>query len=250
MNEKEWFEDQDFWLAYAPLMFDESRWAEVPEVVDRLQRLSSIKAGGSVLDLCCGVGRHSVEFAKRGFSVTGVDITQAYLEAAAETAAAEAAGAALELVRDDARHFSRPGRFDLCLNLYTSFGYFERREDDLLLLANCAKNLAPGGCLILETVGKETAARDFVEREQFARAGWNVTTEYKILGDWEYEVNRWILEKDGERVDHSFALRLYSGYEMKRALAEAGFASAAIYGGLDGKPYDEKADSLVAVARK
>jgi SAM-dependent methyltransferase len=250
LNGKEWFEDQDFWLAYAPLMFDESRWAEVPEAVDRLVKLSSIKAGGRVLDLCCGVGRHSVEFARRGFSVTGVDITEAYLEAAAETAAAEAAGASLELVRDDARHFSRPGQFDLCLNLYTSFGYFSRREDDLLLLRNCAKNLAPGGRLILETVGKETAARDFVEREEFERAGWNVTTEFKILGGWEYEVNRWILEKGSERIDHSFALRLYSGYEMKQALAEAGFASASIFGGLDGKPYDEKADSLVAVASR
>lgn len=250
MSAKEWFEDQDFWLAYAPLMFDEARWAEVPEVVDRLQKLSSIKPGGRVLDLCCGVGRHSVEFARRGFAVTGVDITRAYLEAAAETAAAEASGAALELVLDDARHFSRPGQFDLCLNLYTSFGYFSRREDDLLLLENCARNLAPGGCLVLETVGKETAARDFVEREEFERAGWNVTTEFKILGGWEYEVNRWILEKGAERVDHSFALRLYSGYEMRQALAEAGFASAAIFGGLDGKPYDEKADSLVAVARK
>lgn len=250
MNEKEWFEDQDFWLAYAPLMFDESRWAEVPEVVDRLQRLSSLHAGGRVLDLCCGVGRHSVEFAKRGFPVTGVDITEAYLDAAAETAAAEAVGTALELICDDARRFSRPGYFDLCLNLYTSFGYFSRREDDLLLLANCAKNLAPGGRLILETVGKETAARDFVESERFERAGWNVTTEFKILGDWEYEVNRWILEKGTERVDRSFALRLYSAYEMKQALTEAGFASVAIFGGLDGKPYDEKADSLVAVARR
>lgn len=247
MNATEWFEDQDFWLTYAPLMFDESRWAEVPDVVDSLQALSSIQPGDRVLDLCCGVGRHSVEFARRGFSVTGVDITQAYLEAAAETG--KIAGAALELVHDDARHFSRPGYFNLCLNLYTSFGYFSRREDDLLLLRNCAKNLAPDGCLILETVGKETAARDFVKREEFERAGWNVTTEYKILGDWEFEENRWILEKGTERVDHSFALRLYSGYEMKLALAEAGFAAVSIFGGLDGKPYDEKADSLVAVAR-
>ena len=77
-----------------------------------------------------------------------------------------------------------------------------------------------------------------------------MTTEFKILGDWEYEVNRWILEKGTERVDRSFALRLYSAYEMKQALAEAGFTSVAIFGGLDGKPYDEKADSLVAVARR
>ena len=243
----EWFEDEEFWIAYAPLMFDESRWAEVPEVVDNLLKLSSIAAGAKVLDLCCGVGRHTVELSRRGFQVTGVDITVAYLNAARETA--EAAGTDPELVRDDVRHFRRPASFDLCINLFTSFGYFAKREDDILMLGNCAKNLNPGGCLIVETIGKETAARDFVARENFDRAGWNVTTEYSIVGDWEGEMNRWILRKGTTRVDRSFILRLYSGYEMKQALREAGFASSELFGGLDGRPYDEKAESLVAVAR-
>lgn len=246
MNTVEWFEDEEFWIAYAPLMFDESRWAEVPEVVDNLLKLSSIAPGAKVLDLCCGVGRHTVEFAKRGFRVTGVDITRAYLDAARETA--EAAGVAPELLRDDVRHFKRPSSFDLCLNLFTSFGYFARREDDLLMLSNCARNLAPGGCLIVETIGKETAARDFTAREEFDRAGWRVTTEYSVVGDWEGEMNRWILRKGSECVDRSFVLRLYSGYEMKLAMKSAGFASVEIFGGLDGRPYDEKAESLVAVA--
>ncbi|MHB0896318.1 MAG: class I SAM-dependent methyltransferase [Spirochaetales bacterium] len=243
----EWFEDEDFWIAYAPLMFDESRWAEVPEVVDNLIRLSSLAPGARVLDLCCGVGRHTVELSKRGFRVTGVDITAAYLSAAKETA--EAAGADPELVLDDARRFKRPASFDLCLNLFTSFGYFATREDDILMLGNCAKNLAPGGCLILETIGKETAARDFVAREDFSRAGWNVTTEYSVVGDWEGEMNRWIARNATTCVDRSFVLRLYSGYEMKQALREAGFASSEIFGGLDGRRYDEKAESLVAIAR-
>jgi SAM-dependent methyltransferase len=243
----EWFEDEEFWIAYAPLMFDESRWAEVPEVVDNLLKLSSIAAGARVLDLCCGVGRHAVELSKRGFQVTGVDITAAYLEAARETA--DAAGTAPEFVRDDVRHFRRPASFDLCINLFTSFGYFATREDDILMLGNCAKNLAPGGCLVVETIGKETAARDFIAREDFSRAGWNVRTEYGIVGDWEGEMNRWILCNETTCIDRSFVLRLYSGYEMKQALREAGFVSAEVFGGLDGRPYDEKAESLVAIAR-
>jgi SAM-dependent methyltransferase len=243
----EWFEDEEFWTTYAPLMFDETRWAEVPEAVDRIVALALIGRGARVLDLCCGVGRHTVEFARRGFAATGVDITAAYLVAAAETA--EAAGVAPEFVREDVRRFRRPHAFDLCVNLYTSFGYFAAREDDALMLRNCAADLVPGGCLIVETVGKETAARDFTEREEFERAGWNVTTEYRVLGGWESEMNRWILSKGTARIDRSFTLRLYSGYEMKLALKEAGFARIEIFGGLDGRPYDEKAESLVAVAR-
>jgi SAM-dependent methyltransferase len=243
----EWFEDEEFWTAYAPLMFDEAHWAEVPEAVDAVLKFSGLSPGGRVLDVCCGVGRHSIELARRGFAVTGVDLTSAYLEAARETA--EAAGLSPEWIKADARSFSREGCFDLCINLFTSFGYFATRDEDLLMLKNCARNLSPGGCFILETVGKEIAARDFIRSEEFLRAGWNVRTEYEIIGDWEAEKNRWIL-RDGETcVDRSFVLRLYSGYEMRKCLEQAGFRSIEIFGGLDGRPYDEKALSLVAVAR-
>lgn len=246
MNGREWFEDEDFWVTYAPLMFDEARWAEVPAVVDKLTALAKIAPGARVLDVCCGVGRHSVEFSTRGYAVTGIDLTQAYLDAAHDTASA--AGTSCEFLRSDARHFLREGQFDLCINLFTSFGYFATREEDLLLLSNCARNLAPGGFFVLETIGKEIAARDFVAGEEFERAGWRVRTEYSIVNDWEGEVNRWILEKDDMRVDRSFTLRLYSGYEMKQALLKAGFSRVEIHGDLDGRPYDDKADSLVAIA--
>lgn len=247
-REAEWFEDEDFWTAYAPLMFDEAKWAEVPGAVDGIERLASPPEGGLVLDLCCGVGRHSMEFASRGYRVTGIDITSAYLEAARESAGA--AGLEVEFLRRDARDFSRPGAFDLCVNLFTSFGYFGSREEDLGMLALCASNLKPGGCLVLETIGKEVAARDFVESEEFDRAGWRVRTEYRIEGAWEAEVNRWILEREGLRIDRSFSLRLYSGFEMKEALLKAGFSTAAVYGGLDGRPYDQKAETLAAVAKR
>ncbi len=229
-------------------MFDEAHWAEVPTVVDNILKLASPAKVAKILDLCCGVGRHAVEFASRGFEVTGVDLTKAYLDAAKETA--EAVGVSPEFVREDVRHFLRTGSYDLCINLFTSFGYFARREDDLLMLGNCAKNLALGGCLIVETIGKELAARDFMKGEEFERAGWNVKTEYEVVGDWEGERNRWILRRGTTCIDRSFVLRLYSGYEMKKAIKEAGFASVEIFGGLDGRPYDEKAESLVAVARR
>jgi SAM-dependent methyltransferase len=247
-NKTEWFEDEEFWTTYAPLMFDETKWDEVPLAVDGIEKLTGLPKGASVLDLCCGVGRHAIEFAARAYKVTGIDLTSAYLEAARESA--KAANLDIEYLRQDARSFSRPEEFDLCVNLFTSFGYFETREEDIALLALCAQNLRPGGHLVLETLGKEVAARDFVESEEFDRAGWRVKTEYKIVGDWEAEINRWILERKGCRVDRSFQLRLYSGFEMREALTVAGFSAVSILGALDGRPYNDKAETLVAVARR
>lgn len=243
-----WFEDEAFWTAYAPLMFGEDRWAEAPAAVAAVERLAGLRPGDAVLDACCGPGRHSLELASRGYRVTGVDITAAYLEAARESAAAW--GVAAEFVRADIRSFARSGAFDLAINLYTSFGYFESREEDVAALRNLCASLRPGGALVLETAGKETAARDFTEGEWFERGGWTVLTEFSVAGDWEGLRNRWILIRGSERVDRSFVLRLYSATELRSALLEAGFASAAMFGSLEGAPYDEKAGSLVALARK
>jgi SAM-dependent methyltransferase len=242
----EWFEDEEFWTAYAPIMFDEERWAEVPAVVDAIEELVRPAPGAAVLDACCGPGRHSVELASRGYAVTGVDITDAYLEAARESAA-DLPNA--RFLHADIRELDMPSAFDLAINLYTSFGYFPDPAEDLTALRRLRRALRPGGALLLETTGKETAVRDFTPGEGFERGGWSVRTEYAVVGAWEGLRNRWIMSRDGRTIDRAFVLRLYSGTELKAALLGAGFSDVRILGGLDGSPYDEAARSLVALAR-
>ena len=204
--------------------------------------------GVSVLDLCCGPGRHALEFARRGYPVCGVDITEPFLEAARDSAGAE--GLDAEFVRADARTFSRPGNFSLALNLYTSFGYFDDPLDDEAMAARLYESLAPGGALVMEMVGKETAARDFIEGEWFERDGRLVLTEFSVVGAWEGLRNRWIVQDGDRRSDRSWVQRLYSATELAALLRRAGFSSVSCYGSFDGRPYDQTALSLVALARK
>jgi SAM-dependent methyltransferase len=249
MSEGEWFEDEEFWTAYAPIMFDEARWAEVPTAVDAIERLTRPAPGAAVLDACCGPGRHSLELASRGYLVTGVDLTEAYLEAARESAEGWKLERPPSFVRGDIRDLGCHGDFDLALNLYTSFGYFADPAQDLAALRGLRAALKPGGSLVLETTGKETASRDFTAGESFERGGWQVSTEYSVVGAWEGLRNRWILRRGGELVDRSFVIRLYSGTELRAALLQAGFSSVRILGSLEGAPYDQDAASLVALAR-
>ena len=58
----EWFENDGFWRAFYPFMFSDERFAATPDEVTRILALTQF-SGGSVLDLCCGPGRHSVELA-------------------------------------------------------------------------------------------------------------------------------------------------------------------------------------------
>lgn len=251
-GERPWYEDESFWTAFAPLMFDEKRWAEVPAVVDAIERLAAPPPGCAVFDACCGPGRHSLELASRGYRVTGLDLTAPYIEAARESAAAF--GVEVEFLCGDLRAFERPAAFDLAINLFTSFGYFEDPADDLMVLRRLRAALKPSGALVLETIGKETAARDFIEGEWFERGGMTVLTEFSVVGSWEGLRNRWVILRPCagggiERIDRCFVLRLYSAAELRAALLASGFASVSIHGSLEGAPYDQAASSLVAVAR-
>ncbi|HOX91722.1 MAG TPA: class I SAM-dependent methyltransferase, partial [Spirochaetales bacterium] len=199
------------------------------------------------LDMCCGPGRHSLEFSRRGCPVVGVDITQPYLEAARDSAAYEGLNASFE--HGDARSWVRPTAFNLAVNLFTSFGYFDSPEEDLAMLSCMRTSLKPGGVLVMDLVGKETAAANFIEGEWFERDGKLVLTEFSVVGAWEGLKNRWIIVDGDKKTDRSWVQRLYSASELRRALIAAGFSRVDIYGSLSGIAYDHNAHSLVAVAR-
>ena len=79
----EWFEKEDFWNNYGPIMFDAARWAEAPTVADSVCKIAGLGKGAKILDAGCGPGRIAVELASRGLEVTGVDLIQSELDAAA-----------------------------------------------------------------------------------------------------------------------------------------------------------------------
>ena len=269
---EEWFNDKNFWEIFAPVIFDDKHWAEVPEVADSVTRLAGLKLYGSssgtgspsgpmgprALDLCCGMGRITSELARRGFVAAGVDISDCLLRTAREDAAYEHLD--IEYIREDARSFKRPDFFDTAVNLYISFGYFENPADDLLLARNVYESLRPGGSFIIETLGKEIAVRDFIPGEWFQRAGFMVLTEYEAVDSWAGLKNRWILIQNTHagtvtaaapfRIEKTFTQRLYSATELRALLFEAGFSLVELYGGWDERAYDQNAQALIAVGRK
>lgn len=247
-----WYLNEDFWTEYRSLMFDSDRLADTVREAEGILRLARPPAGGSLLDLCCGEGRHAIEMARQGFSVTGVDTNGPYLKTARSRGAE--AGAAVEWVQEDVRRFVRPAAYDLAYNFFTSFGYFEEPEDDRKMVARVRNSLKPGGAFLIDTIGKETAALHFKPREWFQRDGYLIMLEYRIRDGWNSIENRWLFIEDDHRRDTKlreivFQHRLYSAQEMGELLTEAGFESVEFYGALDGRLYDENAERMIALAR-
>lgn len=250
MEKKEWFEEENFWLNYGPVMFDSQHWAEARGIAEAVQKLAELKEGNSILDVCCGPGRISVELALLGLKVTGVDITQPFLDAAKETADDE--DVQLTLINQDMRTFTCQEKFDCAVNVYNSFGYCDKIEDDIKILKSVHGALKDEGTFILECISRESAIKYFTPGEWFERAGKTVLTEFTIEGAWEGLRSRWILiGKDGTKIDHTFIQRLYSAAELRDILVkECGFKSAEVYGGFNGEAYDQNLSTMVIVARK
>ena len=244
----EWFESEDFWRDFYPFMFSAERFAAAREEVNRVVALTQC-SGGSVLDLCCGPGRHSVEFAQRGFQVTGVDRSPFLLERARELATQS--GASIEWVEEDMRNFVRPAAFDLACSLFTSFGYFKDEQDDLRVLGNLHHSLKDNGVLVIEVLGKERLARVWQNTLCTELVdGSLVFQRPQVRDDWTRIRSEWTLVKDGRSRSFIFEHTIYSGRELKDRLLHTGFKQVQLFGDMQGLPYDLDATRLIAVARK
>lgn len=243
-----WHDDDEFWAAVEPVLFNPARNAGTPAEIDGVLALTGAAAGARVLDLGCGPGRASLELSRRGYVVTGVDRTALYLERG--RAAAQAEGLSVEWVEDDMRRFRRPESFDLVTSLFSTFGFFADDEEERAVARNMAACLRPGGRAVLEMAGKEIIARIFQPRSWMAGDGAELLEERSIRPGFGWVDTRWILHRDGRRWEFPLSLRLYSGVELSRLLLEAGFSRVDLFGSLAGAPYDHAALRLVAVAVK
>jgi len=244
----EWFENETFWEELYLFLFPESRFAEALDQVDSVLAISK-PPGRDVLDLCCGPGRFSIAMARNGYNVTGVDRSRYLLTRAREHS--RKTGLAIEWVEEDMRSFVRPASFDLILSMFTSFGYFEDRNGDLLVFKNMFTNCRPGGVCILELKGKEQLAAIFQPTSATTLADGSVLVERReIVDDWTRIKNEWILIRKDKAITFRFTLCLYSGQELRDMLNSVGFSDISLYGNFEGAPYGPETGRLVAVARK
>ena len=244
----EWFEEESFWVDTFPFMFPRERMEATQGEVDGILSLTGL-SGGRVLDLCCGPGRHSIEFAERGFVVTGVDRTAFLLDKAKD--GAEQRGLEIEWIRQDMRKFRRQDEFDLALSLFTSFGFFDDRDEDLAVLGNIFQSLKPGGLFLIDVIGKERLARILSSTtSQRLEDGSTLVQLHEIIDGWSRIRNEWILIRDGNAKSYRFHHTVYSGQELKDRLEKTGFRDIRLYGDLDGSEYGSDAKRLVVLSRK
>jgi SAM-dependent methyltransferase len=135
--------------------------------------------------------------------------------------------------------------------MFTSFGYFDDKKDDLKVLENVFVSLKPGGFLLIDVMGKERIAKILQPTiSDVLDDGTTVVQRPEIYDDWTRVRNDWIIIKGSQAKTFKFHHKIYSGQELKDRMEIVGFEAIKLYGSLDGSPYDSNAQRLIITGIK
>lgn len=250
MTEKtEWpvtFFDDEYLRIYRPQLTPERTRDEA----DFVFRALGLTPGAAVLDLACGHGRHALEMARRGLRVTGVDLSERYLELAAEDA--RRANLEVTWVACDMRELDFDAAFDGAYSFFTSFGYYDDAENERVL-ARLARAIRPGGRLLLDLVNRDRMLAKPPGRTWNQRDDGGLLMEEFALDprSSRLRVRLTLIEAAaGARPIKEYDVRLYTCAELASLLARQGFRLIDVWGGADGAPFTAESTRLVVLAEK
>jgi SAM-dependent methyltransferase len=210
----------------------------------------ALKRGARVLDVAGGHGRLALPLAERGYKLTILDLSADSLALARERAREQDLEVAFE--ERDMRELAAVQEYDAAICMFTAFGYFEDRADDVRTLRAVARALVPGGAFLLDTINPFWIARHFQQR------GWSDLDQFGVLLEERgldlergRSYGRWtIVRADGTRVELEHSLRLYTLPEFVALLAEAGLAYERAWGDFAAAEYGLDTQRLIVLARK
>lgn len=196
--------------------------------VDFILKTYPVSPGASILDVGCGTGRHSIEFAKRGYQVTGIDLSEGMLKVAKRKA--EQAGVLIDFQLSDATNFKLDKAFDCAICLCEGgVGLIERGESaeahDLSIFKSVAAHLKPNASFVLTCLNGYSVIRQLKD-EVTMEGRFNPATMVTHYVD-ELETAQ------GKKLMQIYE-RLFIAPEVVRMLTQAGFSVDSVYGGTAG----------------
>ena len=234
-----WFNSPFYRELYAHRTGEEAR-AFVLKLIQEL----NLPVGASVLDVCCGNGRHSEVFNEKNCNVVGIDISEKSLE---EAKARNLSNAHFHYA--DARNFEMHERFDCVVNLFTSFGYFETTEEHIEMLQRIYEHLKDNGVFVF----------DFFNAEKVRAAG---SEDRKVVKDGaEFHITKEItnnrvikhirIQKEAARMDFQESVALYSKEQLVEMFEVIGFKNINTYGDYELGSFDlANSDRCIIICSK
>lgn len=240
---KYWYKEsfgEDYLLIYRHRSKEQAR-QEINQLIHWLQ----LTTDDHILDLCCGSGRHAISLAEAGYHAIGIDLSKTLLQKAIQ----DAQGLPVYFVHGDMRELPFVDQsFQVVLNLFTSFGYFEQNESNLNVLKEIKRVLQPAGRFCIDFLNERYLRRNLVPESKRKIGNTLVHEVREIKGDTVIKTLR-ISDSKGERI-YFERVKLYTQAEMLQMLEQVGLHVDQIYGDFMGQPYTEESERMILIGRK
>jgi SAM-dependent methyltransferase len=240
---KEWFSEW-FDSPYYHILYHQRDEQEAEFFLDNVVKKTAMHPDIRILDLACGKGRHAVYLNKLGFDVTGVDLSVRSIAQAATYS-----NSRLRFEVHDLRNYISRDKFDLALNLFTSFGYFQSAEEDEQVLLNIHESLTENGLLLIDFMNIEKVLSTLVEHES------------KTLDGIQFTISRWtddqFLYKKIQCTESSTTfeftekVQLISRAKFEQLLQRTGFQILEVMGNYNLDPFRiSESDRLILLTKR
>lgn len=235
-----WYEKsfgEDYLLVYK----HRSRQAAAQEA-EKLQEWLQLKQKELILDLCCGTGRHTIALARKGYSMVGMDLSDVLLTHAVR----ESEGLAIPFVHGDMRALPFVDQtFDVVLNLFTSFGYFEKDEDNIQVLHEIQRVLKPQGRFVMDFLNRYAVEQNLVPESIRKEENTWIRQERWIDGD--FVCKKITIEDEAGTRQYEERVKMVEYLRLRQWMEASGLAIIETYGDFKGNPYTKESERMIMV---
>lgn len=211
-----------------------------------------LNSDSKLLDICCGFGRHTFEISNLVKCQTvGIDLSDDYLTIAKEKYSAPN----IKYVNGDMRNIRMEKRFDAVTNLFTSFGFFDKDEENEKVIQEANKSLKEGGLFLLDVENKFNFVLNDVLKKEYHWQQMDdnkyciMHNKYDIVNEREIFSAR-IIEDGKDEISVGYNIRLYSLPELTSMFKRNGFELINFWGDFDKSNYSIHSRRLITLAQK
>lgn len=242
-DKKDWFETW-FDSPYYHILYKERDEAEAEKFLDNLITKIHLNQGDRILDVACGKGRHSLYLNKKGYDVTGYDLSEQSIK---HNLSME--NESLHFFLHDMRELFRTNYFDVVLNLFSSFGYFDKAHDNFRCLQSHYAALKKEGLFVLDYLNTNKI-KNSVEQE-FEKQVDGITFHIKKRVKKNIVIKEIKFEHNKMHFSFEEHVTLYDQKEFEQYFEQLGFTLIDTFGNYNLAPYHpEESDRMIFLAKK
>ena len=222
---------------------------QAAETVHFMQQTGQLLPGMKAFDQCCGKGYLAHELDKAGLTVTGIDISEPYIEYARKQLSSPHA----EFLLGDAETFLRPEQYDISINWNTSFGYHADDAQNERMLVPYSKNLKRGGQFFFSTMNPLFINKHFqryIVKQVPSGDSTIITIRESRIEDGMMKSDWLIVYPDGHRETAFGQTKLYTVEQFRTLFQRYGLKVEQVYGDIALSPYDADHPSMILYGHK